>query len=112
MQTHVQQSLIHFVLTHGLKQWPGADDVILLTHLPQDKMTAILADNTFNRIFLNENDGILIQISPKYVPKSPIGNKLRLGSGNGLEPNRRQAITLINDDPIHWHKYAVLGEIS
>ena len=38
-------------------------------------MATILADNIFNSIFLNENDGILIQISLKYIPRSPIGNK-------------------------------------
>ena len=37
-----------------------------LTHLPLDKMAAILADNIFNCIFLNENDRIPIQISLKY----------------------------------------------
>ena len=37
-------------------------------------MTAILADNIFKRIFLNENDRILIQISLKYVTRSPIDN--------------------------------------
>ena len=25
------------------------------------------------------------------------------GSGNGLVPNQRQAITSNNDDPVHWH---------
>ena len=39
-----------------------------------DKMAAILADNIFKRIFLNENDKILIQISLKFVPKGPIDN--------------------------------------
>ena len=46
-----------------------------LTHLPLDKMAAILADNIFKCIFLNENDRILIQISLKFVPRSPIDNK-------------------------------------
>ena len=32
------------------------------------------ADDTFKRIFLNENVRVLIKISPKYVPKSPINN--------------------------------------
>ena len=35
-------------------------------------MAAKLADDIFNCIFLNENDRILIQISLKYVPRSPI----------------------------------------
>ena len=41
-------------------------------------MADILADNIFNHIFLNENDRILIQISLKYVPRSPIDNKSAL----------------------------------
>ena len=39
-----------------------------LTHLPLNKMAAILADNIFNGIFLNENDWIPIKILLKYVP--------------------------------------------
>ena len=35
-------------------------------------MAAILADDIFICIFLNENDRIPIQISLKYVPSSPI----------------------------------------
>ena len=38
-------------------------------------MAAILADDIFKCIFLNENDIILIQISLKFVPRSPIDNK-------------------------------------
>ena len=41
-------------------------------------MAAILADDIFNCIFLNENDRILTQISLKYVPRSPIDNKSSL----------------------------------
>ena len=49
-----------------------------LTHLPLDKVAGIVADDIFNSIFLNENDSIPIQISPKYVSKSPIDNKSAL----------------------------------
>ena len=42
-------------------------------------MAAILADDIVNCIFLNENDRIPIQISLKYVPRSPIDNKTALG---------------------------------
>ena len=38
-------------------------------------MAAILADDIFKCIFLNENDRTQIQISLKLVPKSPIDNK-------------------------------------
>ena len=41
---------------------------------PLDKMAAILADNIFKCIFLNENDRIPIQISLKFVPDAPIDN--------------------------------------
>ena len=68
------------------------------THLPLDKMAAILADDNFKCIFFNENDRILIQISLKYVPRSSIDNKPSLvQSGNGLAPSRRKAIIWTND---------------
>ena len=50
----------------------------ILTHLPLDKMAAILADDIFKCIFLNENDKIPIQFSLKLVPRSAIDNKSAL----------------------------------
>ena len=47
----------------------------LLTHLPLDKMAVIWADDKFKCIFLNEYDRILILISLKFVPMSPVDNK-------------------------------------
>ena len=41
-------------------------------------MAPILADDIFKWIFLNENGRILIQISLKLIPKSPIDNKSAL----------------------------------
>ena len=38
-------------------------------------MAAILADDIFKIIFLNENDRIPIQISLKIVPMSPMDSK-------------------------------------
>ena len=38
-------------------------------------MAVILADDIFIWIFLNENDRIRIEISLKFVPRSPIDNK-------------------------------------
>ena len=49
-----------------------------LTHLPLDKMAAILADDIFKCIFLNEKFCIVIWISLKFVPKGPIDNKWAL----------------------------------
>ena len=48
------------------------------THLPLDIIAAILADDIFKGIFLNETDKIQIQISLKLVPRSPINNKSAL----------------------------------
>ena len=50
-------------------------------------MATILANDIFDCIFVNENVGIPIQISLKYVPRSVIDNK----------PPRRQAIIWTND---------------
>ena len=38
-------------------------------------MAAIVADDNFKCIFLNENNKILIPISLKFVTRSPIDNK-------------------------------------
>ena len=46
-----------------------------LTHLPLDKIGDILADDNFKCIFFKENDGIVIQISLKFVPRIVIDNK-------------------------------------
>ena len=44
-------------------------------HLSLGKMAAILANNIFKCIYFNKNEGILIQMSLKFVPRSPINNK-------------------------------------
>ena len=41
-------------------------------------MAAMLADDIFKCIFMNEIDRILIQISRKVVPRSPIDNTAAL----------------------------------
>ena len=47
---------------------------LTLNHLPLDKMGAILADDIFRCIFVNEKLCILIKISLKFVPKGSINN--------------------------------------
>ena len=61
-------------------------------------MAAILADDIFKCIFLNENDRIPIKISLKFVLRSVIDNK----------PALVQVITWTNADPVHWRGYATL----
>ena len=55
--------------------WFARKEIIHLSQRPLDKMAAIMADNIFTCIFLNENHKILIKISLKFVPRSLIGNK-------------------------------------
>ena len=38
-------------------------------------MAAVLSDDILKCIFLNENDRIQIQISLKFIPRSPTDNK-------------------------------------
>ena len=52
--------------------------LVMFNSSPPEKMAAILADDNFRCIFLNESDRIPIWISLKLVPKSPIDNKLVL----------------------------------
>ena len=79
----------------------------MLTHLPLDKIAAILADNIFKCIFLNENDRILIQISLKFVPRGPIDNKPALVQvmawrRTGDEPLPEPMLTQFTDTYM-WH---------
>ena len=66
-------------------------------------MADILADDIFKCIFLNGNDRIPIQMSLKFVPKSPIDNKTALVQMMAWHR------TSDNDDPINWRIYAALG---
>ena len=45
-----------------------------LIHLPLDKNGRHFPDDILKCIFMNEKNGILIQISLKFVPKGPINN--------------------------------------
>ena len=59
---------------------------------------------------MNEKFYFLIKISLTFVPKGPIDNEpARIGSNNGLAPNRRQAIVWTNAEPNQWHIHAALG---
>ena len=69
-------------------------------------MAAILAENIFKCIFLNENDKIPIQISLKLVPRSPIDNKSALvrvmaWRGTGDKPLPEPMMTQFTDAYMH-----------
>ena len=64
-------------------------------------MAAILADDIFKGIFVNEKVRFFNKIFAKVVPKGLI---------DGLAQNRRQqTIILTNADPILWRFYVTLG---
>ena len=53
-------------------------------------------------------DIIQIRVSLNLFPRVR-WTKSSIGSGNGLAPNRRQAITWTNDSQVLWRIYAALG---
>ena len=60
-------------------------------------MAAILADDIFKCIFLNESDRTPIQISLKFVPRSPKYNE------PALVQVMAWRLTLANAEPVYWH---------
>ena len=48
--------------------------LVLINSSPPGQNGCYFADNIFRCIFMNEKFWILIKISPKFVPKGPIGN--------------------------------------
>ena len=60
-------------------------------------MPAILADDIFRCIFLNENDRIQIQISLKFVSRSPIDNKPALVQVMALRQMNEPMLTQFTD---------------
>ena len=65
-------------------------------------MAAILAEDNFKLIFLNENDRIPIWISLKFVPRSAIDNKPLVQVMAWHQTGRRAIIWTIAD-LIQWH---------
>ena len=75
-------------------------------------MAATLADNNFKLIFLNKDDGILIQFSLKFVPRRPIDKKpafvqVKAWHLFGAKPLPEPMLTQFTDAYI-WHH----GEMS
>ena len=72
-------------------------------------MAANSADDIFKCIFLNENDKTPIQISLKFVHRTPADNAPALVQVMARRQTGQKAITWTNDDPDHWRIYASLG---
>ena len=107
-----------FIWLYDLFRWLCIWTATLLTHLPLDKMAAILADDIFKCIFLNENDRIAIQISLKFAPDSPIDNNppliilimawLRIGNKPLSEPMMISLLTHICVTRPRWVRAVVV----
>ena len=98
----------------SLTHWPLGDRNMTLTHLPVDKMAAILADNIFKLIFLNKYRRIPIQIALEFVPRSPTDNKAALVQVMAWRrTNKVNPVYFVgrgyNDNPVHWCIYGTLG---
>ena len=65
---------IHRYCPHGSHYLDYCSPALSLTHWGRVKMVAILPDDIFKSIFLNENVWISLTISLKFVPKVPINN--------------------------------------
>ena len=79
-------------LNKVINTWPASHIERIKSVLMSNMLTNRPMEN-FKRIFLNEKDWILIEISLKFVPKGTIDNKVGYGSSNVLAPNRPQVFT-------------------
>ena len=61
-----------------------------------------------NAIYQNKTFNV-DEISMKFVPEGSIANKIIIGSGDGLVPNRQQAIIWTNDDQDQWRH---MGQVT
>ena len=66
-------------------------------------------DCIFRCIFVNKTFCVLLIISMKSVPRSPMDS---IGADNDLAPNRRQAIIWANADPIQWHIHVYVALVG
>ena len=72
---------------------------------PPGQNDQYFADDMLRCIFVNEN----IKISLEVCSWGSNWQWPSIGFGNALAPNRRQAISWVNADPIHWCIYVALG---
>ena len=76
---------------------------------PPGHIGRYFTDDVFKCIFLNKKN---VWIEIKICSCGSNWQTVRIGSGNGLESIRRQAIIWTNADIIHWRINAALGEMS
>ena len=82
-----------------------------LTHLPWTKCQPF-GRWRFESIFMNEKFCIFYSNFTENCFLESSWQKVSIGSGYGLVPNRQQAITWTSADSFHWLIYAALMEMS
>ena len=66
-------------------------------------MAAILGDDNFKCIFLNDSVSIVIRILQKFIPGSPVDNKPAL-----VQVLARRWTGRTDADPVHWRICAAI----
>ena len=102
--------IVMILVVLGHQQTPGntITQLVLDRHLPLDKMAAI-SQTTFSNTFLWMKS---LYFDSDFIEVCLQGTNWQwysIGSGNGLMPNGRQAITWTYADPVHCCVYAALG---
>ena len=80
-EVNIMISTTYYIMTAGIQVLPQAGHYGILVGvntLRPKQYGRHFADNTFKRIFLNENVGIWIKISLKFVHKGSCNNILAL----------------------------------
>ena len=98
---------VNTILPHGIDRTLAIMQPIL-THLFLDKMAAISQTMFLNAFSWMKSFVLRFEFHWGLFLRAQLA-MVSIGSGNGLVPNRRQAITWTNVEPVHWRIYAALG---
>ena len=99
------------VPSQRLHMWSASGPInpVLLTPLMHEQNGRHVTDDIFRCIFMTEYLCFFIRILLTFVPKDPIDKKVSIASNNGVVQTRRQVMTWIKDDQVHWFHIASLN---
>ena len=103
--THARVSLTHWSLDKWQKLTNLTNPTMHWSHIPQ-----CISQTTFSIAFRSIKTFIFWFKFHWNCFWRSYWQEVRIGSGNGLGPNRRRVVTWINVDTVHWRIYAALGE--
>ena len=95
-------------LNKVINTWPASHIERIKSVLVSNMLTNRPMEN-FKRIFLNEKDWILIEISLKFVPKGTIDNKSAMVQVMSWHRTGHKSLPVPNADPVHRCICATLG---